>query len=50
MKKEYTKPNMLVVELRHRCRLLDTSEVTSVNSNSGMKYGGSDDGYDGIIK
>lgn len=53
MKKEYVKPNMLVVELRRRCLLLDTSSrsVKSVGGNADMKYGGSDENYqDEIIK
>ena len=35
MKKEYSKPTMLVVELRHRCSILSGSQtrVTAVKGN-----------------
>ena len=39
MKKEYSKPTMLVVELRHKCRLLQNS-VDGVSSNVGLNYRG----------
>ena len=32
-RKDYQKPAMRVVELRHRCRLLDSSVVQSVRGN-----------------
>ena len=51
MKKEYVKPNMLVVELQRRSCILLYSKVEDVKGNSGMKYGGSDENdQDEIIK
>ena len=42
MKKEYMKPTMLVVELKHRSRLLDGSPYDQQDGRSIEKYKGGD--------
>ena len=49
MKKEYSKPNMLVVELQRRSCLLLHSQVQRMGSNAGISYGGSDDECEEVI-
>ena len=51
MKKEYSKPAMRVVELKHRCQLLSVSSrsIQSVGSNADIYYGGSDDECEEVI-
>ena len=44
-RKDYQKPAMRVVELRHRCQILTGSEVRSMHSNAGLGLGGSDKDY-----
>ena len=45
MKKNiYTKPEIVVFKLKHRCTICAGSEIRSVNSNANVKYRGGDDG------
>ena len=43
MKKTYLKPTIMVVTLQQH-RIICTSNVSSVNSNAGIDYGGSGSG------
>ena len=46
MKKNYQKPDMIVVKLQHQS-IICASEVTGIVSGDGLLYGGSDTNYSG---
>ena len=53
MKKEYMKPDMRVIEIKHRCHILTVSDrktVTAVKGNVFDEVVESDDKYDGVVR
>ena len=54
MKKEYMKPDMRVIEIKHRCHILTgsftTRRVNAVNGNVFDEVVESDDKYDGVVR
>ena len=54
MKKEYMKPNMRVIEIKHRCHILQGSftakRVNAVKGNVFQEVGSDEDYVDGVVR